>query len=97
MGMVFHPRFRRDVAAASRTYGQQQEGLGDAFREEVARALELIRMFPLSGQLVEGNLRRQLVKRFPYHILYQVAGDSVYVVAVAHQRRRPGHWQRRLS
>lgn len=38
---------------------------------------------------------RYVLDRFPYSVLYAVASDRVWVVAVAHQHRRPGYWQQR--
>jgi hypothetical protein len=37
-----------------------------------------------------------LLKIFPYQLIYRVDGDEIRVFAVAHVRRRPGHWRRRL-
>jgi toxin ParE1/3/4 len=33
--------------------------------------------------------------RFPYQIVYRISGDSVWIVAVMHQSRRPGYWKKR--
>lgn len=41
--------------------------------------------------------RRMLVRRFPLAIIYRVEAQRVLVVAIAHQRRRPGYWRRRGS
>ncbi len=38
-----------------------------------------------------------LVERFHYDVIYIVRDDEVLVVAVAHQRRKPGYWRRRLT
>lgn len=37
-----------------------------------------------------------LVRRFPFGVIYQPRGEQLVVIAVAHQRRRPGYWLRRL-
>jgi toxin ParE1/3/4 len=34
--------------------------------------------------------------RFPYAVVYSLIDDAVYVLAVAHSRRRPFYWQDRL-
>jgi hypothetical protein len=36
-----------------------------------------------------------VVARFPYSIVYKQDPDKIVIVAIAHQRRRPGYWQRR--
>ncbi len=43
------------------------------------------------------DIRRLVLRRFPYKLLYTVQADHVFVVAVAHQHRNPGYWTDRLS
>ena len=43
------------------------------------------------------GVRRKSLARFPYSVLYTVDPDVLYIVAVAHQKRRPNYWLRRLS
>jgi len=47
---------------------------------------------PKVGAIFRGTRRRYLLRRFPYSIIYQVSTDELRVIAVAHQRRRPGYW-----
>lgn len=47
-------------------------------------------------QLVGDEVRHKLLIRFPYSILYVIEPDRIRVVAVAHQKRRPGYWSYRL-
>ena len=43
-------------------------------------------------------MARQIrLRRFPYVIVYVVAGDVVRVVAIAHERQLPGYWASRLG
>lgn len=41
------------------------------------------------------NVRRRLLRRFPYSILYTVDRDEVVILALAHQKRRPAYWHSR--
>jgi toxin ParE1/3/4 len=43
-----------------------------------------------------GDTRRARLMGFPLAIIYQVLGEEVLVVAVAHTSRRPGYWHYRL-
>jgi plasmid stabilization system protein ParE len=45
---------------------------------------------------VSRSLRRYVVKKCPYVLLYRAEGDTVLIVAVAHQSRRPGYWLKRV-
>jgi toxin ParE1/3/4 len=66
--------------------------LGLAFVAEFERAVDLILANPEAGAVFRRDRRRYLLRRFPYSIIYQLTTDELRVVAVAHQRRRPGYW-----
>lgn len=66
--------------------------LGLAFVAEFERAANLVLANPMLGAVFRGDCRRYVLRRFPYGIIYQLAGNEVRVLAVAHQRRRPGYW-----
>lgn len=51
---------------------------------------------PEDGVPVSGALRRFLLRRFPYYLLYRVEEDWILVLAVGHHSRRPGYWRDRL-
>ena len=42
------------------------------------------------------NTRRWLVQGFPFGVIYQDGAGEILVVAVAHQRKQPAYWERRL-
>jgi plasmid stabilization system protein ParE len=69
--------------------------LGLAFVGEFERAVNVILANPNMGVVFRRARRRYLLRRFPYSILYQPAGEELRIIAVAHQRRRPGYWARR--
>lgn len=76
-------------------------GLGADLADEVGRALEAICERPMTWPLWPGvgeavGIRRFLLARFPFAVGYLVEGDEVFVLAVAHLRRRPGYWTNRL-
>ncbi|MEW6688102.1 MAG: type II toxin-antitoxin system RelE/ParE family toxin [Pseudomonadota bacterium] len=57
--------------------------------------MSLVRQFPEAGSPIGSKRRRVLVARFPYSIVYRHDPDFILIVAVAHQRRRPGYWRGR--
>lgn len=91
----FHPEAAIELEQASPYYESRMAGLGKSFATEVERPISFIREFPDAGAMAGPTRRRVLVDRFPYTIVYQHDSDSVVVVAIAHQRRRPRYWQRR--
>jgi plasmid stabilization system protein ParE len=91
----FHPDAEAELVDAAEYYEARRPGLGKAFAGEVARTISLIREYPDAGSPVGASRRRMLVGRFPYAIVYRRDPDSVVIVAVAHQSRRPGYWRGR--
>lgn len=70
-------------------------GLGRRFYTEIQRAENLVAQFPESGPEISPGIRKFVVRVFPFSLIYAIEKDSVLVLAVAHQRRRPGYWLRR--
>jgi plasmid stabilization system protein ParE len=91
----FHPDAEVELEEASLVYESRMTGLGKSFATEVQRTIALIRQFPDAGSPLGARRRRVLVDRFPYSVAYRRDTDSVVVIAVAHQRRRPGYWRSR--
>ena len=91
----FHPEAEAEFEDASLFYDSRMPGLGKSFAAEVERTIALIREFPDAGSPAVLTRRRVLVARFPYSVVYRRDPDSIVIVAVVHQRRRPGYWRRR--
>jgi hypothetical protein len=72
-------------------------GLGNGFLIEVERTIAAIASHPKAAPKVKQDIRRRLLKRFPFGILYVATVDEIVVPAVMHLRRRPGYWQDRLG
>lgn len=85
------------MTEASRFYESEAAGLGSEFLEDVQRIVEVLREYPKLGRAVGRGLRRALLRRFPFSLIYAEESSEILVVAVAHQRRRPGYWRRRIA
>lgn len=97
MRLIFSPEARREFEEAERYHECQAPGLGTAFRAGVKEALPRIRAWPLSCPVERGDIRRLVLSRFPYKLLYSVESDHLYVIAVAHQHRKPEYWVGRAN
>lgn len=95
LALEFHPEADAELTEAVDWYDAERRGLGAAFLVAVREAVERARRAPLTGTPAGNDLRRVFVNRFPYAVLYAVDAQRVYVVAVAHFRRRPGYWKHR--
>jgi toxin ParE1/3/4 len=90
-----------EYRAAGRWYDERVEGLGIEFFDAVDATLDQIARLPKAGALVRRvpvdlQVRRAPVKRFPYYVVYLEASSTIRVLAIAHDRRRPGYWTSRL-
>lgn len=97
MHVKFEEGARAELFEAALYYDQQQLGLGDAFGQAVERAVGKAAADPSRFPIVIGSVKRCRVTRFPYCIYFQVTGDVLFVVAVAHHSRQPEYWKDRLS
>lgn len=91
-----------ELTDAAQWYEQRRAGLGLAFLAAVDLAVESLLRWPRAAAPVAGladefEVRRVLIARFPYHVAYLVTNESVYVLAVAHDRRRPAYWSDRAA
>jgi len=93
---VFHQEAEEEFIAAARLYERHAEGLGREFITEVRYTIGRIVAHPESGARFARGLRRMLVNRFPYAVLYRLETEQVLLVALMHLHRRPGYWRRRV-
>ncbi len=78
-------------------YEAIQAGLGLRLKTEARRAISWIRENPLLLRVTSAGYRRVNLRVFPYYIPYFIRNDTVWVLAVAHGRRRPEYWLGRKS
>ncbi len=92
----FHPDAEAELTAAGEFYETQAAGLGLDFVAEVRHAARMVAAHPEIGHRFSRRLRRLLVRRFPYGLLYRVEPDAIFIMAVMHLRRRPDYWKGRV-
>ncbi|MBI3399730.1 MAG: type II toxin-antitoxin system RelE/ParE family toxin [Deltaproteobacteria bacterium] len=97
MYVVFLPEAEQEMFEAALYYQSQATRLGVDFLSEVERAVKFIAESPNTWPILEGELRRRLTRRFPFGILYRVESEEIVVIAVAHLRRNPGYWKKRIQ
>ena len=84
-----------ELKEAARYYESKVDGLGFAFLDEVERVVKLIRDNPESAPRIYKVVRRKILRGFPYSIMYSIVDDSIRILAIANQKRRPFYWQDR--
>ena len=95
MLVSFHDLAKLELNEAAAYYEHESAGLGQAFITEVQRGTEEITRFPEGGLIVRGAIRRRLIRRFPYALLYRVKTTEIRILAVMNLKRRPACWVRR--
>jgi plasmid stabilization system protein ParE len=95
MKLEFHPEAEEEFLEAVSYYEAQVPGLGERFDAELRTASALLLEYPEIGPLIDAELRKLVLDHFPYYLIYSISSEVVYIVAVAHERRKPGYWEAR--
>ncbi|HEU4710977.1 MAG TPA: type II toxin-antitoxin system RelE/ParE family toxin [Pyrinomonadaceae bacterium] len=96
MKVVFHPHAYDEMLESSRYLEVKNSGLGLDLLDAIQEAVRRITKFPESGSLERANMRKALVRGFPFTLLYEVRQDHLFIAAVMHQHRKPGYWASRM-
>jgi len=91
----FRDAAEADVGDALAWYRERGHELGDQFVQALDQCLESIQRNPLAFAKVHGEIRRALLRRFPYCVFYVIAASEVVVLACLHGHRDPKIWQGR--
>jgi hypothetical protein len=81
-----------ELTEAVRWYEERRSGWGAKLFDAVSQTFEVIEQFQESGARRRATARQLPVRGFPFLVVYRIRPDDVYVVAVAHAKRRPGYW-----
>jgi toxin ParE1/3/4 len=93
----FHPAAREELILSAQYYQVQSPGLGRRFASAVRDAVHRIQEFPLLSPVLEDDVRRCRVLRFPYGVVYRAKPERIEVLAVMHLHRQPGYWMPRTG
>lgn len=98
--LVFSAEARRELRAAAVWYEARSSGLGLALLTAARECFRRIEANPAAGSIVEHwpgaeGIRRLLLNKFPYCVIYTELEAHVRVLAFAHLRRKPGYWKSR--
>lgn len=98
MNANFHPDAQAELNHAIGYYEANQPGLAYQFAIEVFAAVKRIKAYPTLWPLMDDRqLRRCLIHRFPYGVIYALDEEEakIYILAVMHLHREPGYWSER--
>ena len=95
MNYSFHAAAETELNQAVDYYNACRPNLGWEFAQEVHAAIQSILACPAAWTSLSKHTRRCLVRRFPYGVIYQIAGDAIRIIAVMQLNRKPGYWRDR--
>jgi toxin ParE1/3/4 len=94
--IIVHPAASAELNNAAAFYsGQANKQLGLALISEFEKAASLLSGNPELGTPWVVGTRRLIMRRFPFNIVYRLFPNQLFIIAVAHQKRRPDYWHRR--
>ena len=96
MSFRFLAPAQTELLEAITYYAEINAELGVRFEQALARAVRAAAAHPERGAPRSRNTRRWLVQGFPFGVIYREVAGEIVVVPVAHQRKQPSYWERRL-
>ena len=97
ISVIFDPEARSEFQAVIRYYEDCQRGLGRRFRLLVESAVQKIVEAPFIYRILKAPYRRYLLPKFPYSIIYSIEPDHIRIITIAHNKRKPGYWSKRVQ
>lgn len=94
---VFHPSARVELDESALFYESRVSGLGTRFAVAVQETVQRIVDSPEAGAPLGSAYRKRIVAGFPFSVIERAWEDHVFIVAVAHQHRRPEYWRQRRA
>ena len=96
LSVVFRRIAKREFDDAISWYQDRLEGLGREFSVAVEQQLGRIALSPNQFACVIGDVRRAVLRRFPYSIYFMVEDERIVVLAIFHARRAPSQLEDRF-
>lgn len=92
---AFRKEAEEEIAEAVAWYEGRKRGLSGEFLRSLDAAIAKVERNPLHYPVVHGRLRRALLRRFPYALIYFVSEHEVVVIGCMHARQEPRRWHQR--
>lgn len=91
----FHELAEIELNDASIFFENEREGLGLRFLSATQAAVTHIQVHPQASPIIIKDIRRKVLRKFPYSIIYSIKPDRIRILAIASQKRRPFYWRGR--
>ncbi len=94
--VYLRPEAEEEIGHAAEWYAERGLELGSAFLDEVSRTIAALQSAPERYPIVDASIRKAVLRRFPYLLLYRATDEEVVVISCFHTRRDPREWRERL-
>lgn len=95
MKVIFTKFAKLELEDATSFYELEYPGLGKRFKQEVKKSIKRILEYPKAWSIERSDIRKCLLHKFPYKILYSIEDDHILIIAIAHLHRKPDYWVER--
>ena len=96
MKIEFLPEAKAELDDAIDYYELQVVGLGDTFKTIAKSTIKRISTFPTAWTKIRPDVRRCIMHKFPYNVLYSIEEECILIIAIAHHHRNPNYWIDRI-
>lgn len=93
--LVVRPQAEAELQAARDWYDTQRSGLGQDFVDQVRETIVSVAERPASFPKVHGEVRRAILRRFPYGVFFRTTTEDIVILGIIHGRRHPRLWRSR--
>lgn len=93
--LLFHPDISNEIKGSFDWYEEKSQGLGVRFVTELESAYEAISYSPHTWSPFENEFQRYILAKFPFSVIYKEENESVFIIAVMHNSRKPNYWLER--
>jgi plasmid stabilization system protein ParE len=97
MRIEFLPEAKYELDDAVEFYELQVSGLGKSFKSIAKSTIKRLSTFPNAWTEIRPNIRRCIMHKFPYNVLYSIEKDYILIIAISHHHRNPNYLTKRLS
>jgi len=91
----FHPEATQELEQSAAWYQEKSNAAAKGFALAVDAAVNKISREPERFPRVDQRHQACNLTTYPFQIIYRQEGEAIYVIAVAHAKRRPGYWRSR--
>lgn len=97
MKIEFLPEAKTELDDAVQYYELQVKDLGVTFKSIARSTVKRIATYPTAWTEIRPSIRRCIMHKFPYNVLYSIEDDSILIIAIAHHHRNPTYWTNRVK